>query len=124
MLLKHQEVERFEAGIKTEFWAGRLSSTLSFFHILIQYSHPPILVAKTGIEGCDRRSPFAWYRVRYVGKLSDNWSVIANYAWIETKITKDSPSVNGNQTALGNQLPNAPKQSANVRLKYDLFAWP
>jgi iron complex outermembrane recepter protein len=49
----------------------------------------------------------------FLGKISTNISLMANYAYTETEITKDFGST------LGNELPNAPKHQAGAWLHYD-----
>lgn len=109
--VKPQEATQYEGGFKGEFFDGRLNSTLAFFSVtktniavspaaFVQYVIPIGKARSTGIE---------W---DVAGNLTDNWSVIANYAFTDTEVIED--------TALdlkGNRFPNAPKHSANLWTK-------
>ncbi len=50
------------------------------------------------------------------GELSEDWSLIANYAYTDAKVEKDTPQTEGNQ------LFNVPKNAAGAYLAYDLPA--
>jgi iron complex outermembrane recepter protein len=109
--LPPQTARQYEGGIKTDFWDGRLSSTLAFFQIYKDNIATPDLL-NPGFRraiGQARSSGIEW---DISGQLTDNWNLTASYALTDTRITKDN---GGNE---GNQLPNAAKHSANVWTRY------
>lgn len=111
--IKPQEATQYEGGFKTEFFGGRLNSTLAFFSVtknniavkpaaFLQYVIPIGKARSTGIE---------W---DVTGNLTENWSVIGNYALTNTEVIEDTTL-----GLKGKRFPNAPKHSANLWTKYD-----
>ncbi|MGH8655668.1 MAG: TonB-dependent siderophore receptor [Gammaproteobacteria bacterium] len=110
---------QYEAGIKTELWEGRFSSTLAFFHL----TKENILTAD--ITTLDRFDSIAIGEARsqgieldLSGQLTDSLSLIASYAYTDTRITQDD---RGNE---GHRLPNVPDHSGSAWLKYELLESP
>ncbi len=106
--------EMIELGAKTEWFQKRLSATLSFYQILEQGglynandpNNPERLVQlgeeeSKGIE------------FNLTGNILPNWSVVAGYAFNDAKITQAD-----DESIIGRQKPNAPKNTANVWSKY------
>jgi iron complex outermembrane recepter protein len=131
--LKPQEGRQFEIGAKNEFFDGRLTSTVAFFDIVktnIQansgLSPAQALAGFSSTIGEARSRGIEW---DLAGQLTDNWSLIANYAWTDTRITRDGGQVlydsAWNQVGfspegfVGNRLPLAPTHSANLWIKYE-----
>jgi iron complex outermembrane receptor protein len=87
--LNPELAKQFEAGIKTDFFDGRLSSTLAYFHI-----------DKQNIRTADLSTPELFDQVAIgkarsqgieldiKGQVSDNLSVIITYAFTDVRITK------------------------------------
>lgn len=109
---KPQTAEQYEAGLKTDFFEGRLTSTLAFYHLTKDNvltpdpSNPnfslPIGEARSqGIE------------IDISGQITAGLSMIATYAYTDARITKDN---SGNQ---GNRLPYVPEHAGSVWLKYE-----
>jgi iron complex outermembrane recepter protein len=107
-----QTAEEYEAGMKTEFFDGRLNSTLAFYHLTKNnvltpdpnnpnFSLPIGEARSQGIE------------LDISGQLTDALSLITSYAYTDARITKDN---SGNE---GNRLPYVPEHSGSVWLKYD-----
>lgn len=106
--------EQFEAGIKTDFLDGRLSSTLAYFHI-----------DKQNIRTADLSTPELFDQVAIgkarsqgveldiKGQVTDNLSLIGTYALTDARITKNSDGF------VGNRLPNVPENSGSLWAKYD-----
>lgn len=111
---------QFEAGIKSEFWDGRLTANLAFYHL----EKRNVLTANTQtVTDLTDQSAIGAARSRGLefdlnGKLTDNLSINAAYAWTDTKITQDN---DGNQ---GHQLPLAPRHSGSIWTRYEVDAEP
>lgn len=112
--------EQFEAGIKTEFFDGRLSSTLAYFHIdkknilTADLSTPDDIFDQVTI-GKARSQGIEW---DLKGQITDALSIIGTYAYTDARITKNA---DGN---VGNRLPNVPENSGSVWAKYDFNGTP
>ncbi len=85
-----QTATQYEAGIKTEWFDGRLTSTVAIGEARSQ-----------GLE------------VDVAGQLNDDLSLIATYAYTDTKVTLDFSGLQGNR------LPYVPLHSGSLWLKYD-----
>ena len=130
--LKPQEGRGFEAGIKNEFLDGRISSTLAYFDINktnIQAASADPVLALQGYSTAIGQARSRGLEYDFAGKMTDNWSFIANYAWTNTRILKDGGqylydsawnTIGFNSNGYtGNRLPLAPLHSANLWLKYE-----
>ena len=113
--LPPQTARQYEGGIKTDFWGGRLTSTLAFFQIYKDNIATADL-ANPGFRRAIGEARSSGIEFDTSGQLTDNWNVTAAYALTDTRITKDN---DGNQ---GHQLPNVGKHSANVWTKYQFLA--
>ena len=111
-VLSPETGQQGEVGVKTQFFDERLISTLAFYNLTkqnIPYTdpdHPKYSLAlgevrSRGIE------------LDITGRLTDNLSVIGNYTYTDTKITKSS---NGDQ---GNEFFGVPLNSGSLWTKYE-----
>jgi iron complex outermembrane recepter protein len=121
---------QWEGGVKAELLDKRLTASFAYFDIfksgIVQsaaspagslFSIPVGLVRSEGVE------------FDLTGRIDDNWSVIANYAYDDARIVSDvngppQLSFNGAQIVnsfgqLGNRLQNAPLHSGSLWVKYD-----
>ena len=116
--VKPMEAEQYEAGIKNEFFGGDLTTNLAYFEVRkTNMATADTSSAETLLKGYKKTVGEARSRgieFDVSGQITPEWRVIGNYAWIETRVTKDN---NGLQ---GNRLPNAPLHSANIWTKYEL----
>ena len=104
---------QYEAGIKTEFFQGRLSSTLSFYNltrsnVLTPDPNDPFESVQTG----EQRS--RGVELDVAGEILPGWRVIASYAHTDAEITQD------NEYGIGNRLVNVPKNSASLWTTYEV----
>ena len=108
-----QTATQFEAGIKTEFFEGDLTSTLAYYDITKQnmLTADPYNPMYSVAIGKAHSNGVEW---DITGKLTENLKVIGTYAYTDTRITKDNY---GNQ---GNRLASVPLNSGSVWLKYDV----
>ena len=107
--------EQFEAGLKTEFFDHRLTTTVAYYHLTKQnmltrdFNSPdPSAMAAIG----EARSQ--GIELDMTGKITDETSIVGNYAFTDARITKDFSGLQGNR------LNNVPEHSGSLWLKYDI----
>jgi len=107
--------EQFEAGLKTEFFDQRLITTLAYYHLTKEniltrdFNSPdPFAMAAIG----KARSQGIEFDLN--GRITDEFSLIGNYAFTDARITKDYSGLQGNR------LNNVPEHSGSLWLKYDI----
>lgn len=106
--------EMLEVGAKTEWFNRRVTGTISLYQIVergglynANDANNPELLVQLGEE----RSRGA--ELNLTGNILPNWSLVAGYAFNDSEITQaDEESV------IGRQKPNAPRNSANLWSKY------
>lgn len=116
-----ETAEQFEAGIKTEWLDGKLTSTLAYYNLTKQNISTPDPDDPTrtfNITTGEARSQ--GLELDISGQLTDALSIIGSYAYTDTKITKDTTvDDQGNFTRLGNRLPNAALHAGSLWAKWD-----
>ncbi|MDV3351187.1 TonB-dependent siderophore receptor [Leptothoe sp. LEGE 181152] len=111
--LEPERSEGYEVGIKTELLEGNLLATLAYFDITKQNisTADPNNALFTTATG-EQRSQGV--ELDIVGEILPGLNIIANYAYIDAKITED------NTNPVGNRLPNAPYHSAGLWSTYEI----
>ena len=107
-----QTAEQYEAGLKTDFFDGRLTSTLALYHLTKNNVLTPdpnnpnfqVPIGEARSQGIE---------LDISGQLTDGLSMIATYAFTDARIKKDNF---GNE---GHRLPYVPEHSGSFWLKYD-----
>jgi iron complex outermembrane receptor protein len=119
--LAPEESQGYEMGIKGEFFRGKLLATLAYFDITKQNvaTADPIVMGASVATG-EQRSQGIEFDVS--GEILPGWNIIANYAYIDAKVTKD------NVIAVGNRLQGSPYHSGGLWTTYkvqsgDLQGW-
>ena len=107
--------EGFEVGVKSELLGGRLAATLAYFDITRQdvaSDDPdnPFFFIATG----EQRS--RGVELDIIGEILPGWNILGSYAYIDAEIIDD------NTFEEGNQLPSAPRHSANLWTTYEIQA--
>lgn len=107
-----ETAKQYEAGIKTEFFDGRLNSTVAFYNltknnILTQDPDNPLFSIAIG----KARSRGVEFDI--TGQVTENISLIGSYAYTDTKILQDN---SGNE---GNKLAAVPLNSGSLWGKYE-----
>lgn len=102
-----------EVGLKTEFWDGRLTSSLAFFEVKKRNVLAPDVTTldpfdSVAIGEAESRG----IELDVTGQITDTLSLIGAYAYTETEITQDPSGLEGNR------LPNAPLHSGSLWAKY------
>ncbi|MGX2041477.1 TonB-dependent siderophore receptor [Methylocaldum sp. MU1018] len=107
-----QTAEQYEVGIKTEFFGGRLNSTLAFYDLTKQNSLTPDS-ANPGFSVAIGEARSRGAELDVAGRVTENWSLIGSYAYTDTEITKDN---SGNK---GNRFAAVPRNSGSFWAKYE-----
>jgi iron complex outermembrane receptor protein len=107
--------EQFEAGLKTEFFDQRLTTTLAYYHLtkenlLTRDFNSPDPLARAAIGEARSQG----IELDITGQITDELSLIGNYAFTDARITKDYSGLQGNR------LNNVPEHSGSLWLKYDI----
>lgn len=107
--------EQFEAGLKTELFDHRLTTTLAYYHLTKQnimtrdFNSPdPFASASIG----EARSQ--GIELDTLGQVTDEFSVAGNYAFTDARITRDYSGLQGNR------LNNVPEHSGSLWFKYEI----
>jgi iron complex outermembrane recepter protein len=111
--LKPETAEQYEAGFKTEWFDGRLTTNLAYFHI--NKSNVLTLVREGGIFDTIGAARSQGIEVDIAGQLTESLSLISSYAFTDARITNDGSAPDNNQ---GHRLPNVAEHSASTWLKY------
>ncbi len=119
---------QYEAGIKTEWFDGKLTSSLVLYHLTkdnIATPHTNPNLAQQGFVDQTGQARSRGIELDISGQIADNWHVIGSYALTDTEITKDKDA-NGGIRNQGNRLFSAPLHSGSLWVyhKFGEFAFP
>ncbi|MBG0812529.1 TonB-dependent receptor [Methylosinus sp. H3A] len=121
--LPPQKGEQFEGGVKAELLDGRLTATLAYFDITkTNILTPDPTNASNSLVIGKARSRGVEFDL--MGRIDDNWSVIANYTHddvrtIQGALTYNPATLMTTQLAVaGNKLPGSPRNYGNLWVKY------
>lgn len=107
-----EEAEQVELGFKQEFHDGQSWLTLSLFELeKTNITVPGALPNTTESVGKARSRGV---ELDWIGQIGRDWSLIANYAYTDSKVLDDSRGTEGNW------LPNVPRHKAGGWLRYDM----
>jgi iron complex outermembrane recepter protein len=114
--LKAETAQQWEAGIKSELLDGRFSATVAWFQLTkqnIPTGHPDPALAALGFSVQTGEARNEGIELDVAGEILPGWQVFANYAYIDSEITKT------NDGTQGNRFPNVPKHGGSVWTTYD-----
>lgn len=115
--LPPQTAQQWETGIKTEFWDGRLTSTVAYFDLTKQnltVPDPANPLRSTAIGEAESRG----IELDAAGELLPGWKLIGAYSYTPfAEVTNDGAGTNG-----GKRLPHAPEHSGSLWSTYDFMA--
>lgn len=112
---------QIEAGLKAEFFDGRTQASISVYQIikenLLQPDPDPNAPVGALIEFGEVTSK--GFEVDFVGDISENWVLMVNYAYNDTRITETTGNYIGDSAA-GDRFSNAPKNQFGLWTRIDL----
>jgi iron complex outermembrane receptor protein len=119
---------QYEAGIKTEWFDGKLTSSLVFYHLSksgIATPHTDLNLAQKGFVNQTGEARSQGIEFDISGQVAENWDVIGSYALTDTDITKDRGRDGGTRNQ-GNRLFSAPVHSGSFWAyhKFGEFSFP
>jgi len=117
--LPPESAQQWETGFKTEFWDGRLRTTVSYFELTKQNLFTAIPGDPNGNGRAIGEAISKGIEFDSTGEVIPGWNIIATYAYTPfAKITKDVDPAGGigNQ---GNRLFLAPKHSGSFWSTYE-----
>ena len=112
-----EQNEIFEVGAKLNFFGGALSVQGAIFRIDKKNARTPNPIdplLPNVVTGKQRSQGF---EIGVTGRLLPGLNIFSGYTFLDTEILKDNtiPSI------VGNEIQNAPKNSANVWITYDFL---
>ncbi len=116
--------ELYEMGIKTDWFNNRLSATASVFKIIQQnslYDAFPAVIGKPDLKMQIGEEESNGFEFDLAGEITPNWSILANYAYIDARITKTAQN---NEKDFDMQRPSTPRHSGNIWTKYIITEGP
>lgn len=119
--------QQFEAGIKTELFDKRLSTTLAWFDITkqnIAVADSDPLKAQLGFQTAVGEVRNQGIELDVAGEVLPGWNVIGSYSYIDSRITKDTGLDGNDNVTQGNQghrLFNVPRNIASLWNTYEFL---
>lgn len=116
--------ELFETGLKTDWFNRRLSATASVFKIIQQnslYPASPAVPGKPDYKMQIGEEESNGFEFDLAGEITPNWSILANYAYIDARITK---TASNSEKDFDMQRPSTPRHSGNIWTKYIITEGP
>lgn len=116
--------ELYEMGVKTDWFNNRLSATASVFKITQQnslYDAFPAVIGKPDLKMQIGEEESNGFEFDLAGEITPNWSILANYAYIDARITKTAQN---NEKDFDMQRPSTPRHSGNIWTKYIITEGP
>ncbi len=111
-----QIAQQHEVGIKTEFFDNRLTTTLAFFDITKSNVLTPVPGTTFSDVIGEVRSKGIEFDI--AGQITENWSVIANYANTNAYVSKDNSAKLAGAGNQSNSLYSVARNTGNVWSKY------
>jgi len=97
-----ETAQQWEAGIKTELFNGRLTSSLAWYQLTKQNiavsSSDPIL-ALQGVSEAVGEARSSGIELDISGEIVPGWNVITSYAYTDSELTKQTDGTQGNRFA-------------------------
>ena len=111
-----QTGDQYEAGIKSEWFGGKLTASATVFDLYLRNVATPD-PAHVGFSLAAGETRSRGVELELAGKLTDNISVVGSYTYDDARVTKDNTT--GANAILGHHWYMVPYNSGNVWLKYD-----
>jgi len=108
---------QYEVGVKTDFFDGKLSTTLAAYtltktNVTTPDPNPALAVQGFQVQLGEQRS--RGIELDVAGELLPGWKIIASYALTDAEVTAD------NAIPVGNQLKNVPQNQASLWTTYEI----
>ena len=119
--LKPQSAKQYEVGEKSEFYGGKLTSSLALFQLTkTNMGAPDIIHDPAGILGYqvavgEIRSRGVEFDTQ--GEIQPGWNIITSYTYTDIVVSKTNP---GSSYVEGNRMPNVPRNMFNFSTTYEL----
>jgi iron complex outermembrane receptor protein len=113
-ILKPEEGEGFEVGVKAELFDRRLLATLTYFDITKQnvpVTDPDNLLFS--VSSGEQRN--RGIELDLIGELLPGWKILGSYAYIDSEVTEDT-----NEALIGNRLYGIPEHKATLWTTYEI----
>ncbi|MDD5275192.1 MAG: TonB-dependent receptor [Methylovulum sp.] len=118
-LLPPEIGEQYEAGFKTSFFDGRLTSSVAFYQLtkknLAVGAYDSVTNRNYSRAIGEARSQGV--EIDMSGQITDGLSMIASYAYTDAVVTKGAE---GSDSDVGKRLWDVPRNAGSLWLKYDL----
>ncbi|MBT9370154.1 TonB-dependent siderophore receptor [Rhizobium sp. CSW-27] len=114
--LKPEVSDTFEIGGKADFLDGRLGLTAALFQVDKDNSYNEITGLPAGAGDASTGRRVRGVEIGVSGKITDAWSVLANYAYMDSEITASSTAAQ-----IGKEAPNVSHHNVNLWTTYTLF---
>jgi iron complex outermembrane recepter protein len=102
---------QYEAGIKGDWFDGRLSSTLAIFEIT---KANVVVPANLGFSTQIGEQRSRGVEFDFAGEILPGWRVLGSYAFLDTETTEDTRAA-----FLGKPFPNVPEHSGSLWTTYE-----
>jgi iron complex outermembrane recepter protein len=109
--LAPQEATQYEIGLKGEFWDGRLTSSLAYYHLTKSNIPFSSINNVTSLVG-EARSQGIEFDIS--GQITDKFNLIGSFSYTDAIITRDEDAL------IGKQLFAVPEFFGSVWGKYDI----
>ncbi|WP_445368618.1 TonB-dependent siderophore receptor [Methylomonas sp. BW4-1] len=117
--LPPESAQQWETGLKSEFWDGKLTTTLSYFELTKQNLWAAIPNDPNGNGRAIGEAKSKGIEFDATGQIVPGWNVIATYAYTPfAKVTKDV-GYDGGLGSQGNRLFLAPTHSGSFWSTYE-----
>lgn len=114
--LQPNRSRQYEAGFKTDWLDGKLTSSLVFYHLTkenLRTAHSNPALAAQGFVEQTGAAESRGIEFDIQGQVAENWDVIGSYALTDTEITKDKDRSGGNGNQ-GHRLYGVPTHSGSL----------
>lgn len=120
--LPPQEAVQFETGVKTELFDKRLTATLAFYNLTkTNIPTPDLSTADLNDKIAIGKQRSKGVEFDALGKITDSVSVIGSFTYMDARVIKDNTlNAAGVPLYLGHRLPNVPRYSGSLWLKWDV----
>jgi TonB-dependent siderophore receptor len=112
---------QIEAGVKGEFFEGKLGASVTLFHIDredVAVGDPENTIDESFVI-TGREQTHKGVELELIGRVLPNLNVIATYAYLDTEVTRDIVT-DPLDSALGNPMGGVPENSGSLFLEYQL----